>query len=149
MGYDTEYSRRARDRDVVGLALREDRVIVTRDLGLHRRAAKRNLRSIYIPPDVVEVADMLALVAEELGLGMKFDKGNTRCPQCNSRLNIVPKAQIAHLVPPEVLNRYDTFWYCEKCQKAYWQGRHWKTINDVIETVRSRLRGGAGGEPSH
>ncbi len=148
LGYDTEYSRRTRDRDVISLAVREDRVIITRDLGLHRRAVKRNLRSVYIPPDVVEVVDMLALVAEKLGLSIKFDKGNTRCPLCNSKLDIVLKAQVAHLVPPEVLNKYDTFWYCAKCQKAYWQGRHWKTINDVIETVRSRLSGSAGKEPS-
>ena len=139
LGYDTEYSRKMQDKDLLSLAIREGRIIVTRDLGLHRRALKMNLKSVYIPPDVTEVADMLVLVAEGAGLSVRFDKSNTRCPLCNSRLSIVPKAQIATIVPPEVLAKYDTFWYCPRCRKAYWQGTHWKTISNTLEIVRSRL----------
>lgn len=139
LGYDTEYSRRMQDRDILSLAIRDDRVVITRDLGLHRRAIKKNLKSIYVPPDLTEIADILVLVAEKLGLSIGFDKGNTRCPLCNSGLTIVPKAQIASLTPPEVLNKYDTFWYCARCNKVYWQGNHWKTIAETIEVVRSKL----------
>lgn len=139
LGYDTEYSRKMQDKDILSLAIRDDRVVITRDLGLHRRAIRKNLKSVYVPPDLTEITDMLTLVAEKLGLSIGFDKSNTRCPLCNSRLTIVPKAQIASLVPPEVLNKYDTFWYCTRCNKVYWQGNHWKTISDTIEVVRSRL----------
>lgn len=139
MGYDTVYSRQMHDKDVLSIAIREGRAIVTRDLGLHRKALKMNLVSVYVPPDVTDVADMLVLVANELGLNVRFDRNNTRCPICNNRLSIVPKAQVATIVPPEVLNKYDTFWYCAKCHKAYWQGHHWRTIHDTLELVRSKL----------
>lgn len=139
LGYDTEYSKKIQDKDILSAAARDNRVIITRDLGLHRRAIKKNLTSVYLPPDLTDVADMLTLVAEKLGLSIKFDKGSTRCPLCNSRLSVVPKAHVASLVPPEILNKYDTFWYCAKCRKAYWQGNHWKAINDTIEIVKSRL----------
>lgn len=147
LGYDTEYSRKLQDKDILNLAIRDGRVVITRDLGLYRRALKKNLKSVYIPPDLTEIVDMLTLVAEKLGLNIRFDKGNTRCPLCNSMLAIVPKAQIATLVPVEVLNKYDTFWYCVKCRKAYWQGNHWKTISDTIEVVRTRLNRDTGESP--
>ncbi|MCS7100046.1 MAG: Mut7-C RNAse domain-containing protein [Sulfolobales archaeon] len=139
LGYDTEYSRKMRDSDILEIAIREGRVIITRDRGLHRKAVKKNLKSVYVSPDLTDVVDMLTLVAKTLGLSIRFDKGSTRCPLCNTKLDIVPKARVASLVPPEVLNKYDTFWYCVKCRKAYWQGNHWKTINDTIDIVRSRL----------
>ncbi|MEM2006541.1 MAG: Mut7-C RNAse domain-containing protein [Sulfolobales archaeon] len=145
LGYDTEYSRKSQDADILNLAIRDDRVIITRDLGLHRRATKKNLKSVYIPPDLTEIADILALVAEKLGLSVEFDKGNTRCPLCNNKLSIAPKAQIASFVPPEVLNKYDTFWYCAKCRKVYWQGNHWKTISDTLEMVKNKLNRKIGG----
>jgi len=148
LGYDTEYSRKMQDGDILSLAIRDSRIIITRDLGLHRRAIKKNLMSVYIPPELTEIADMLTLIAEKLGLSIDFDKGNTRCPLCNNRLSIVPKAQIASLVPPEVLNKYDTFWYCSKCRKVYWQGNHWKTISDTLEIVKSRLNRKTGGPSS-
>ncbi len=139
LGYDTEYSRKMLDKDILTTAIREDRVLITKDLGLHRRALKNNITSVYIPPEVTEIADILTILVEKLGIEVKFDKNNTRCPLCNSRLSIVPKAQIATLVPPEVLSKYDTFWYCSKCKKVYWQGNHWRTINDTIQLIRSRV----------
>jgi uncharacterized protein with PIN domain len=139
LGVDTEYSRRFTDSEILSVAFREGRVVITKDLGLHRRALKLGLRSVYIPPDTTDVVEMLVIVARELGLSIEFDKGSTRCPICNTKLSVVSKAQVSTIVPPEVLNRYDTFWYCPRCHKAYWQGNHWKTISDVIEKARSRL----------
>ena len=139
LGVDTEYSRRFTDSEILSVALREGRVVITKDLGLHRRALKLGLRSVYMPPDTTDVVEMLVIVARDLGLVIEFDKGSTRCPICNTKLSVVSKAQVSTVVPPEVLNRYDTFWYCPRCHKAYWQGNHWKTISDVIEKARSRL----------
>jgi len=139
LGVDTEYSRRFTDSEILSVALREGRVVITKDLGLHRRALKLGLRSVYMPPDTTDVVEMLVIVARDLGLVIEFDKGSTRCPICNTKLSVVSKAQVSTIVPPEVLNRYDTFWYCPRCHKAYWQGNHWKTISDVIEKARSRL----------
>jgi len=139
LGVDVEYSRKFTDSEILSNAYREGRVVLTKDLGLHRRALRMGLKSVYIPPDTVDVAEMLVLVAKELGLSIRFDKGNTRCPICNTRLSVVSKAQVSTIVPPEVLNKYDTFWYCPKCHKAYWQGNHWKTISNIIEKARSKL----------
>jgi len=139
LGYDTEYSRKMLDKDILTTAIREGRVLITKDLGLHRRALKKNIVSVYIPPEVTEIVDILAILVERLGIEVSFDKNNTRCPLCNNRLSIVPKAQIATLVSPEVLNKYDTFWYCSNCKKVYWQGNHWRTINDTIQLVKSRI----------
>lgn len=149
LGYDTVYSRKMQDSDILEIAIRENRVIITRDRGLHRRAVKKNLKSIYISPGLTDVVDILTLVAKSLNLAIRFDKGNTRCPLCNAKLDVVPKAQIASLVPPEVLNKYDIFWYCAKCHKAYWQGNHWKTINDAIEIIKSKLNTNSLGENNY
>jgi uncharacterized protein with PIN domain len=37
-------------------------------------------------------------------------------------------------VPNQTFNFYNDFWICinQSCGKIYWQGSHWKKINEVL-----------------
>ena len=56
LGYDTLYSKSIKDHEILIIAERDDRVILTRDISLVRRARKRGLRAILI--DSTEIVDV-------------------------------------------------------------------------------------------
>jgi len=137
LGYDTLYSKRYKDYEILRIAERDDRVIITRDLGLMRRAFKRGLKVVHI--DTTDIEDALVTIALRTGIDVKFKENETRCPHCNTRLVVISKAEALSLVPPSVGAKYDKFWKCPKCGKVYWQGNHWKTINTILENVNKKV----------
>jgi len=137
LGYDTLYSRSIKDHEILRIAERDDRVILTRDISLVRRARKRGLRAILI--DSTEIVDVLTKISLKTGIEVKFKEKETRCPYCNTLLVIITKAEALSFVPPSVGAKYDKFWKCPRCGKIYWQGNHWRTINEIIERVNKNV----------
>ncbi|RLG86377.1 MAG: hypothetical protein DRO18_04480 [Thermoprotei archaeon] len=138
LGYDTLYSRDFEDWKILKIAERDDRIIITRDVGLFRRALRRGLRAVLL--DITEVPKELAKIALKTGIRLQVDFSRTRCPHCNSPLRKVTNvAEIAPYVPPTVRYKYREFWFCDKCKKAYWVGNHWKTINKILEESQQIL----------
>lgn len=138
LGYDTLYFRNIDDWKLLEVAKNDGRLLLTKDLTLHRKALKKGITSIYIEsPNITEA---LALISRKLGIKLRFDGNNTRCPICNTLLTIIPKVEALHLVPPEVGRKYEVFWKCQKCLKVFWQGNHWNTIKKTLEEV-NRLVG--------
>lgn len=148
LGYDTLYYRNVEDWRLLNIARDEGRVLLTKDLVLYRKALKKEITSLYIESS--NIAESLALMAKKLGIKLKFDESNTRCPLCNTLLVLIPKAEALHLTSPEVGRKYDNFWRCPKCSKVFWQGNHWNTIGKVLEEANNLLSmkvvgGGNGG----
>jgi uncharacterized protein with PIN domain len=44
-----------------------------------------------------------------------------------------------HRVPEGTLRRYQEFWVCTGCGKAYWRGSHWKKINETLARAQELL----------
>mgnify|MGYP000633816415 CR=1 FL=1 len=135
LGYDTLYSRSYEDWKILKVAEEEDRIVVTRDLGLFRRARKKGLRAMYVEEPAVE--KVLALLSSKYGIRLHFDKNDTRCPVCNGVLRYTTSlVEVAGKVNEAIAVRYKEFWICTKCGKVYWQGRHWRNINQILESAR-------------
>ncbi len=139
LGHDTLYSKDYEDWEILRVAEKENRTIVTRDVGLFRRAKKRGINAVYVYPG--EIHEMLATIAKYTGIRLVFDPNSTRCPLCNTRLVKITKAEAISLVPKDVGTRYNTFWKCPKCGKIYWQGTHWRTISFILEKASSLVGG--------
>ncbi len=137
LGYDTIYYRNVEDWLLINIAKKEDRVLITRDLSLYRRALSKGVKSVYIDA-FDDVADALAILSIRLGIDLTFKESKTRCPKCNTELMLVPKAEVLHLIPKNVALNHDKFWRCPKCNKVYWQGAHWKTIDDVLKRANNK-----------
>jgi len=60
---------------------------------------------------------------------------------CGSALKTANKADIETWVPPATFKVHQTFWVCNnpECHKVYWQGSHWKKIEQTLETARNIL----------
>lgn len=132
--YIGDFSVAPEDEDEVLLdrAKKESRVLITRDVDLHRRALRKNVKSILIE-ETQDVAKQLSKVSKSIGKPIKKDIGNSRCPVCNGELEVVEKPSISGDVPDPVFEENEKFWKCVDCGKIYWAGGHWENMAKTIE----------------
>jgi uncharacterized protein with PIN domain len=135
LGFDTAYPKPLEDEDLVGLARREDRIILTRDKDL---ASRKGVRALYISSDVLE--EQVEQVLKELRLTIRDPM--SRCPLCNTLLEEVERGDVAGKVPEGVYEQQQEFWRCPTCDKYYWQGSHWDRMSRQIEGYEALTRKG-------
>ena len=130
LGFDTVYFSRAEDDDLLALARREDRVLLSRDHALLGRA--KGLSKLLIEKETWP--DQIRQVLEHFDL---FDsvRPYTRCLECNVALKALSKAEAANIVVPFVLEHADSFALCPSCGRVYWPGTHFEAMKDQIEEI--------------
>ncbi len=134
LGLDVEYSKDADDEALLSEAERTGRVLVTRDQELHDKAVKRGLKCVLLTS--TDHVENMRRVLRELNARIALPPKETRCPLCNSPLKEVDPSSVTALLPSEELaKRYDKFWLCERCRKAYWIGSHWRNIKRTLREV--------------
>jgi len=134
LGYDTVYYTHDNTALLELQALREARVIITRNKVLYE---KTTIKSVYVEAEKAE--QQLRKVISSVGLKADEEKMLSRCSLCNTVLVRVDKDAIQSSVPVNVFNTRDQFMRCVSCQRIYWQGSHWGNIKQVF----SRLTQGA------
>jgi len=132
-GIDTDHAAGRNDTELLDVAEKEDRVLVTKDVELFTRCQKRKLKCHFLKSEKLE--DQLVELKNALGLVFPFPE-KTRCPACNAELVIVSGFEVLGLVEASVLEHHNKFWKCAKCNKAYWEGSHWRNITRIFESVR-------------
>jgi uncharacterized protein with PIN domain len=60
----------------------------------------------------------------------------TRCVECNSLLESVPKEEIESRVPEYIYHHHEKFRVCPSCNKIYWEGTHIEHIKERIGTLK-------------
>ncbi|MCE5314516.1 MAG: Mut7-C RNAse domain-containing protein [Armatimonadota bacterium] len=121
LGYDTVYIPDADDDDLVRIAIREDRILLTRDTLL---CARRMVRRRCVFVDWGTTGEQVRQVMRDLDLKLSRDSLFTRCCVCNGEIVPIDKAEIADRVPPYVYKTQSEFGYCANCDKIYWRGTH-------------------------
>ncbi len=135
-GYDVLYMR-CDDEELLKVAEREKRILITRDRELFEKAIRKNIKAIYIQSQ--EIEDQ---IGELLKKGFKFHKTpiEARCPICNSTVVAVEKEKVKGKVPDRVYEYIEEFWMCRTCGKVYWYGGHWRSIKETIENAEKRIK---------
>ena len=135
LGYDVIYSRDYSDGQIIKIALKTNRMIITRDRGLYYKAKKLNLESYLI--ESTDIVKILSDLYSKKIIELELDPAKSRCPQCNEKLiKITDKNLIRNKVPPGALKTYNTFYLCKKCGQIYWEGGHWKNIRRIINEAK-------------
>jgi hypothetical protein len=134
LGFDVLYFSKAEDSELVEVARREDRVLLTRDTGLIERTAKRPNR-LFVRSDDWE--DQVVQVLDDLGLWDDV-RPNTRCIECNLPLKALTRERARNLVTPFVLERASSFALCPGCNRVFWQGTHYGDMERKIERLLER-----------
>jgi len=133
LGYDTLFPREGGDNQSVRIALREGRVLVTRDAGIALRRAVRlgQMQVVHILAHDLR-GQLRQLVREQQ---LSRNGGFSRCVRCNDPLHRLPKGQVAERVPPYVLESQSTFMECPSCLRLYWRGTHWANMMTELRRV--------------
>jgi uncharacterized protein with PIN domain len=127
-GYDAAYAAHVDDSQLIGRALAEGRVLLTRDSGLMERrvVARGSLPAVLLRSDRVD--DQLRQVVGELELA--GDRALSRCLECNVELEPRPKAEVSARLPPHVRATQVRFSECPRCGRVYWPGTHWQRMRE-------------------
>lgn len=127
LGFDTTYARDIPDCNVVRIAVRESRIIITRDLELSETPA---VHAVYLTRK--DPAEQLEELAETLRLRIDGEAMFSRCSICNGMVDWVDKQQFADQLPDEVFETYDEMTRCEPCDKLYWKGGQYQRIHEQL-----------------
>ena len=138
LGQDVTYSTQFEDAELIAMAEKEHRVLLTKDSELYQRAIGKGIVTFYV--EGLTEAEKLAELAERFDFSLTIDLKRSRCPRCNAEIRLIPKETLAGKVKKNTFIYYDEFWKCSKCGHVYWQGAHWKGINATLEEAK-KIRG--------
>ena len=139
LGFDATHRPQTGDAELAAVAATEDRILLTRDLDLLKRAVVRRgyrVRSTHPTEQVVEVV-------RQFDLGGRLDPF-TRCLPCGRTLAPAGAAEVAGRVPPGVAARHTEYRSCPGCGRVYWAGSHHRRLTALVEGVRAAAGPGWG-----
>ena len=138
LGHNVKYSNKLDDSQLIAIAKKERRILLTRDLELYQQAAAKGVQAFYMEGQTE--AERLAKLAQKFGINLDIDMTTSRCPKCNTRVKPLPKEKVAGKVEKTTFSYYNEFWQCPKCRQIYWQGAHWTRIRKTLENAKENLR---------
>ena len=137
LGYDAVFFEGDDDAYLIDRALKENRVILTRDTQLMKRGVitSGRLRAILIDSD--EPESQVLQVIETLHLDFQ-SRLFTICLECNNPLEERGKEEIKDRVPPYVFKTQPQYMECPVCHRIYWRGTHWQAMLRKLERLTKR-----------
>ena len=135
LGFDVIYLNRASDAELLRLARRDKRTLLTRDHPLLESA--KNIRSLLIASE--DWPAQLAQVLDAFKLRSAI-KPCSRCLACNVPLESLPKKKARNLVTPFIYEQASSFAVCPSCGRVFWPGTHYKDMDSKIETILRKKR---------
>jgi uncharacterized protein with PIN domain len=131
LGFDTAYERDQDDVTIIDLSLQQQRIILTRDLGILKQS--RVTHGYWLRHD--EPGQQLQEVLLALDLFSQLQPF-TRCMDCNGRIHPVDKYVIQRQINPNTFQRFREFWQCQDCMKIYWRGSHYECMLRQVKELR-------------
>ncbi len=127
LGYDAVFFDGAEDGQMISTALREGRVILTRDTHILDWGVVKSgrVKALLINADHPDT--QIRQVVRDLGLDVDGDTF-TRCLECGEPLRRIEKRDAESRVPPYVFKTQEQFLECPKCRRLYWRGTHWQAM---------------------
>jgi len=138
LGHDVEYAGSMDDKQLMLKAKEENRMLLTRDVELYRRAVAKGIEAFLV--ESPNQTANLAGLAKRFRFQLEIDMTESRCPKCNSRLKSAAKATIAEKLFETTASNYNEFWQCQGCGQVYWQGTHWSKIEKTLEQARQSMK---------
>jgi hypothetical protein len=132
LGFDTEYFTCAKRGSLIIAALRDQRIIITRN---HRLPRPAGMKIVLLESE--RIAEQIQETLKELKISLNCDMMFRRCTICNAQLVGVSKEEIKDRIPEYVFNTQDDFNLCPVCRRIYWQGTHWGNVQETL----ARLQG--------
>lgn len=118
---------------LLGLAAREQRVVLTRDKKL---ADRRDAGACFVVSSD-DPFQQFQEIKTHFALQLRKDEMMSRCAVCNAKSfkrvdAAYARAQTAFEVPARVLEIVDEFWVCTLCDKIFWEGPKFSSAYDNV-----------------
>ena len=130
LGFDCWYRTDADDAELAAVAVREERILLTRDRGLLMRS---EIVHGYCPRNddpelqLLEVVDRYRLASRVAPF--------SRCVNCNGLLEPATLEDVRDDIPPRTRVEHDTFTRCRRCGQVYWPGTHRTAMGEWVADV--------------
>jgi len=127
-GFDTTCLGAVDDAELVNVASREARLLLTRDVGVLKRSAVTHgyfVRSTDPKEQLVEVMSRFHLCGDA--------RPFTRCMNCNGELAVVDKKEVLEGLQPDTRTHYEEFMRCPVCSRVYWKGSHYDKLVALVD----------------
>jgi uncharacterized protein len=134
LGFDTYYSNKFTEKEVIRISNDETRTILTRNVNLLKNSSVVRgywIRSQDPRQQVVQVIHYSDLLKE-----IRLFR---RCSECNGILMLVPKIEIEDKLLPNTKKFFFEFYRCNECGKIFWKGSHFKRILNFTDSVRKEV----------
>jgi len=130
IGYDTLYFNTNRKIEIIRVAEKEKRFVITKDKKL---ALQYPDLIFYIEGE--NTFEQFKNVVKKFNLEIKEENLFKICSICNSKLENIEKEKVKNIVPEYVYNTKEEFAICRKCNKIYWEGDHCKYIKEKLKNL--------------
>lgn len=134
LGQDVTYSTQFEDTDLIEVAQKQHRILLTKDFDLYQRATTKGINIFYLEGRTK--AEKLAELAHRLDFPLIIDIKRSRCPKCNAEIRLTPKENVEDKIEKNTFFYYNEFWTCLRCGQIYWQGAHWDGICATLEEAK-------------
>ncbi|EAU68456.1 Mut7-C RNAse domain-containing protein [Stigmatella aurantiaca] len=131
LGFDTLWRNDFEDSALARLSQEDARILLTRDLGLLKRA---EVLHGYFPRNTNPSHQLVEVVLRfQLAPWMQ---PFTRCMACNALLAVAERNDVLGRVPAGVAAMHIHFQQCPSCQRVYWPGTHHQRMQAWVDTLR-------------
>jgi len=128
LGFDTLFFSKIGDEELLAIAEKGERILLTRDNELFERADQA--AAFFIKSE--DWQKQLKEVLERFKLKDKA-KPYSRCIECNAALKALSRVKAKNLVTPFVYKNATGFALCPVCGRVFWQGSHQKDMAVKID----------------
>jgi len=137
IGYDTLLFKQKDDRQMIKIALSENRVILTKDAQFMKRrlVTSGKLKTIHIKQDDPKL--QVQEVVKTLNLNYHL-KPFSLCLECNRTLIVRDKEEVKNQVPVRVFETQTQYTECPACHRIYWPGTHWQAMGKKVQDLQGR-----------
>ena len=139
LGYDTAYIKDTSDSCVLQAALKEKRILLTRDKELFKRVVKGDVQGILLEKQDETENIAYALTKNKI-YRVSFDARTARCSLCNGILEPRSSTKVKRRLPRNVVTTHNKFFQCSNCGKAYWEGSHISRLHMLAQRINNKIK---------
>ncbi|MBN2485768.1 MAG: Mut7-C ubiquitin/RNAse domain-containing protein [Bacteroidales bacterium] len=130
LGFDSLYDNNFADEEIILKALKDNRIILTRDKLLLKSPVV--MHGYYVR--ATDKHEQLREIVQKFNLYCQF-KSFTRCMTCNSILIQVTKKELPVKPDQQIIATYNKFFFCRQCNKLFWKGSHFIRMEIYIRNL--------------
>ncbi|MCG8335161.1 MAG: Mut7-C ubiquitin/RNAse domain-containing protein [Proteobacteria bacterium] len=127
LGFDAHYENNLDDPEIIEIAQKDKRIILTRDKELLKNSKVTHgywVRSKNSDKQISEVIKRFDLYSKI--------KPFHRCMSCNGLIEEIEKEKVLDRLEPKTKQYFNEFFICLGCDKIYWKGSHFERMEAKI-----------------